>query len=153
MEGKKTRPSENQRGKMDATTKTPPRPFQCVCVCVCVRVACYLIFVSSRERERGEKKIKKTELPRAKTRQIKLRGQKLKGQPKQDRSPKTTNLSTFPRQSSKSLTRSQTAKQHSFEKNTAGWRGPWAAPLLWRVAPGDLGTEEPKLPHQGNRPR
>ena len=80
-----------------------------------------------------------------------LAGPKLKGQPKLDRSPKATNLFTFPEQDSRSLTRYQKQEQHTFEK-TAGWRGPWAAPLLWRVCLGDLGTEEPKIPHQGNRP-
>ena len=86
-------------------------------------------------------------------RQRTFTGPKLKGQPKLNRSPKATNHYKFPEQDSRPLTREPTQRQHSFEKNTAGWRGPWAAPLLWRVAPGDLGTEEPELPHQGNRPR
>ena len=115
-----------------------------------------------RERERGrERERERVTLADSKrTREREKRGEntdltgpKLKGQPKLDRSPKATNLFTLPKQDSGSLTRCQTQKQHSFEKNTAGWRGPWAAPPLWRVAPGDLGTEEPKLPHQGNRPR
>ena len=84
---------------------------------------------------------------------MKLRGQKLKGQPTQDRSPKATNLSTFPRQSSKNPTRSQTTKTAQLWEEHRGVEGPWAVPPLWRVAPGDLGTEEPELPHQGNRPR
>ena len=68
---------------------------------MCVRVACYLIFVSSRERERGEGKKKKkinrlTEIPPTETRQMKLQGQKLKGQLNQDRSLKATILFTFP---------------------------------------------------------
>ena len=82
-----------------------------------------------------------------------LKGPKLKGLKNQDKSPKAPDLFKFPQHKAKTLHKMPNTQKHSFEKNTAGWRGPWAAPLLWRVAPGDLGTEEPELPHQGNRPR
>ena len=84
-----------------------------------------------------------------------LQGRSLKGSRDKidsDRSPKAPDLFKFPKHESKNPNKIPNTQKHSFEKNTAGWRGPWAAPLLWRVAPGDLGTEEPKLPHQGNRP-
>ena len=107
MEGKqkKTRPSENKCGKMDATTRAPPTSIP---MCVRVRVACYLIFVSSREREKEEKK--KNNQSKDRNSPENLTGPKLKGRPKLKKSPKATDHFKFPRQESKTLTREPTQK-------------------------------------------
>ena len=79
------------------------------------------------------------------------RARSLKGKPILTNHPKTTSLSSNLQMADSDKKIKQ--RLHSFGKNTAGWRGPCAAPGLWRVALGDLGTERSRTSPPRKRPQ
>ena len=85
-------------------------------------------------------------------RQRTFTGPKLKGQPKPNRNPKATKHYKFLEQDSRPLTREQTQKQHSFEKNTAGWRAHGPARFSGESLPATLVPRSRSSPTKGTAP-